>query len=90
MHIARSALTKLIQAGLLSVALTGTAFAQMPAPSFSLQHDKPAPTKEELERQKANDKAYKAAVDKIPEKKTHDPWGNIRATAPTTAAKSKP
>jgi len=40
-------------------------------------------TEEEIERRKANDRAYEAAVQKIPDKKTSaDPWGEIRPTSP--------
>ena len=47
-------------------------------------------TQEEIERRKANDRAYDAALHKIPDKKSAvDPWGNIRPAAPV-AAKHKP
>ena len=47
-------------------------------------------TQEEIERRKANDRAYDAALHKIPDKKSAvDPWGNIRPAAPATA-KNKP
>ncbi len=48
------------------------------------------PSQEEIEKQKAKDRAYDAALHKIPDKKTAvDPWGNIRPAAPATA-KNKP
>ena len=67
------------------------AAAQLPM-SMSLAHDKPAPTPEEIEKQKALEKAYKAAKEKIPEKNAAaDPWGSIRpapgASAGTKSAK---
>jgi len=50
--------------------------------------DKPL-TQEEIEKQKAADRAYEAAVNKIPDKKSSaDPWGNIRQPSPT-ASKNK-
>jgi hypothetical protein len=57
--------------------------------SMSLAHDKPAPTPEQIEKQRALDKAYKAAREKIPEKNAAaDPWGNIRP-APNVGAGTK-
>jgi hypothetical protein len=84
-------LRKLIQAGAVLVLLTGTAYAQgFPMPSMSLGKDKPPPTAEEIERQKALDNAYNSATKKIPDKKeTTDPWGNVRAN-PAPQAKSNP
>jgi hypothetical protein len=68
------------------MALTATAAAQLPMPGISLGHDdKPKLTPEELEKQKARDNAYSAAIKKIPEKKQVDPWGNIRDAAPTAS-----
>ena len=49
------------------------------------QTDRPPPTPEEVERQKAVDEAYKAASKKIPDKKVNDPWATVRP-APNSAA----
>jgi len=38
--------------------------------------DKSAPAEEHAA--KADDKAYKSALDKIPPKQAYDPWGNVR------------
>jgi hypothetical protein len=47
------------------------------------------PTPEEIEKRKATDRAYNAAMQKIPDKKpSADPWGTIRPTSPT-ASKNK-
>jgi hypothetical protein len=84
-------LRKLIQAGAILFLLTGAAYAQsgFPMPSISLGKDKPPPTPEEIERQKAIDNAYNAANKKIPEKKqVADPWGNVRPN-PAPQAKNK-
>jgi hypothetical protein len=71
----------------LALAPVGAA-AQLPM-SMSLAHDKPAPTPEEIEKQRALDKAHKAATQKIPEKNNAaDPWGNIRP-APAAPAATK-
>jgi hypothetical protein len=69
-----------------SVALfTGYASAQTPESSklgIPLKSTTPL-TQEEIERQKTNDRAYDAALHKIPDKKSAvDPWGNIRPAAP--------
>jgi hypothetical protein len=82
-------LRKLIQAGAVLALLTGTAYAQFPMPSMSLGGDKPPPTAEEIERQKAIDNAYSTATKKIPEKQgAADPWGTVRPSQPP--AKSNP
>jgi hypothetical protein len=86
-------LRKLISAAAALVLLTGTAYAQsgFPMPSISLGKDKPPPTPEEIERQKAIDNAYNAANKKIPEKKeAADPWGNVRPNPAPQTAKNKP
>ena len=42
-------------------------------------NDKPPPSKEEQERQKAVDDAYKSAIEKLPDKKkSADPWEGVR------------
>ena len=84
-------LRKLIGAGAILLLLTGVAAAQLPMPGISLGGDnKRKLTPQELEAQKQRDKDYKAAMDKIPEKKvTIDPWGDVRP-APQATAKNKP
>jgi len=92
---------KLILAGALLAVAAGPAAAQVSLSPFKAQDKRPM-TQEELEKKKAADAAYKAAMDKIPEKKAaNDPWGNIREapasgnsttakTATKTSAKTKP
>jgi hypothetical protein len=83
-------LRKLIQVGAILFLLTGAAYAQLPMPSLSLGRDKPPPTQEEIDRQKAIDNAYNSATKKIPEKKeAADPWGTVRPN-PAPQAKNKP
>jgi hypothetical protein len=85
-------LRKLIVAGATLALLTGTAYAQtgFPMPSMSLGKDKPPPTQEEIDRQKAIDNAYNSATKKIPEKQgAADPWGSVR-TNPPPPAKGSP
>jgi len=86
-------LRKLIKAAAILAVVTGPASAQGVALSpFKGQEKKLTP--DELKAQQQREKDYKAAMDKIPEKKTtRDPWGDIRpapqATAPQNTAKNK-
>jgi hypothetical protein len=65
-----------------------TALAQLPM-GVHLGGDKAPPSADEVARRRALDKAYKAATDKIPEKKpASDPWGNVRS-APGASANAK-
>ena len=61
----------------------GIVWATMPAysqaPSVNLWQDDKRPSAEEQARNRALDKEYKAAIDKIPQKNlAADPWGNVR------------
>jgi hypothetical protein len=79
---------KTILAGALLAFAAGPATAQMALSPFKGQDKRPL-TQEELEKKKAADAAYKAAMDKIPEKKgATDPWGNVRE-APANATTAK-
>jgi Spy/CpxP family protein refolding chaperone len=53
------------------------------------QTDKPKPTQEEIEKQQRLDDAYKAATNKIPDRKANDPWGIVRPTGSAPTAKKK-
>ena len=88
-------LRKVVGAAIIMAILTGAAAAQMPMPSISLgAKEKRKLTPDEQAAQDARDKAYRAELNKIPEKKGVDPWGNIRATgqpqASSTPPKNKP
>jgi len=77
--------------GLTLVSVTAPASAQAPnpnlAPGIDLNPRKQL-TPEQIEKQKATDEAYNAAMKKIPDKKSSaDPWGDIR---PNTTVKNKP
>jgi len=62
--------------------LTGSAHCQSIAPMFQLGAEKPqAPTDPEKE------KAYKSAIDKVPNRKLDDPWQSIRSNPATPSAK---
>jgi hypothetical protein len=70
-------LQRLVCAGATILLITGTAGAQstLSVPFKS----EPPPTQEQIERQKAADKAYQAAIRKLPDKKSSaDPWGDVR------------
>ncbi len=79
-------LRKLIPAAAIVALCTGSAAAQDSPNSASAPSSlsiplnrKLPPTREEIERRKANDRAYDAAMKKIPDKKSSgDPWGEIR------------
>jgi hypothetical protein len=91
-------LQKFIAAGAMAVLLTAPVFAQTAqvpesassgSPSLGLpfKSDRPV-TVEEVERRKAVDRAYEAAVHKIPDKKVSaDPWGDIRPGAANAKGK---
>ena len=52
--------------------------------------DKRPLSAEEVAKQKAADEAYKAAVGKIPDQKSTDPWGTVRDAAPSKNSQMKP
>ena len=81
-------LRNLIQAAAILALVTGPAAAQGVALSPFKQDEKKM-TPDELKAKQEREKDYKAAMDKIPEKKvTVDPWGDIRP-APQATAKNK-
>jgi hypothetical protein len=83
----RGMVRRLFMAAAILAALTGMAAAQMPMPSISLGGDKRKLTPEEQARKDALDQSYHSAMQKIPEKKPTDPWGNIRSAPPSAANK---
>ena len=85
-------LRNLIQAAAIIALVTGPASAQVALSPFKGQDKKLTP--DELKEQQQREKDYKAALDKVPEKKvTVDPWGDIRPApqnaAPQATAKNK-
>ncbi len=87
--MARNILRKLIGAALLSGALTGIASAQLPMPSINLEQEKHR-SPEQIEHDKAIDKAYKSATQKIPDKAvSDDPWATVRPAPPAAVPKKK-
>jgi hypothetical protein len=75
----------LIAAGAIIVLSAGSASAQLNMPGISLQEDSRRLDLEEEAKRKAVDDAYKSTMEKIPDqKKSNDPWGNIRSTTKTS------
>jgi len=74
-------------AGAIVLLITGAAAAQSNSDtqsplSMPFKPKAPPPTQEQIDRQRAADKAYEAAMHKIPEKKSStDPWGDVRRPA---------
>jgi hypothetical protein len=67
--------------------LAGPAYAQSKSSGTleELMNSKPP---EQVEKERAADRAYKESLKKIPDAKTADPWGSARgADSPKTAAK---
>jgi len=86
-------LRKLVYASAIVLLITGVAGAQsipdaQSSPlSMPFKQKAPPPSQEQIERQKAAEKAYDAAMHKIPDKKSSaDPWSDVR---PAAATKSK-
>jgi hypothetical protein len=78
----------LIAAGAIIVLSAGTASAQDYRPGMGVYRDSRPPDPEQGAKRKAVDDAYKSLMEKIPDnKKSYDPWGNIRSTT-TTSSKS--
>ena len=72
----------LIAAAAIVISFAGSASAQISMPGISLSGDRPL-TKEEQEKRKEIDDAYKSAINKVPDKvpdkkKPADPWGDMR------------
>jgi hypothetical protein len=82
-------LYKAIVATSVLLLMTGAVSSQMPNPTLHLNGEKPSRIKEQKEYDKEIDRAYQSATKKIPEQKKSDPWGDIRLTPPTAAAKNK-
>lgn len=74
---------------LMAAVVSGPAFAQ--APQFNMMADGPGKTPEQIERQKALEKAYKESLRKIPDAAAvDDPWGGVRnASQSKTSSKSR-
>jgi hypothetical protein len=74
-----------IAVGAIIVLSAGTASAQLPMPGIDLMKKESRPLDPEQQaKRKAVDDAYKSTMEKLPDqKKSNDPWGNIRSTTKT-------
>lgn len=69
----------IVMTGVAVALLTVSAHAQQMPPYMSLPSGKEAKPAEEHSPVKADDKAYKSALDAIPKpKQAYDPWQNVR------------
>jgi len=82
-------LRKLIPAAAILALVAGPAAAQVALSPFKQDEKKLTP--DELKAKQERERDYKAAMDKIPDKKVvKDPWGDVRpAPAPQATAKNK-
>jgi hypothetical protein len=79
---------KIFRAAALIALLGGPAYAQS-LPDINIIPEARSKTPEEIEQDKANEKAYKESLRKIPDAKaSSDPWGNVRSTDAPKPAKS--
>ncbi len=79
---------RILGAGAVIALLIGPAYAQIETPHINLLADQPTKTQEDLDKEAAQQKAYKDSLRKIPDAKVSaDPWGNVRSAAtPKTPA----
>jgi hypothetical protein len=79
---------KIFRAAALIALLTGPAYAQS-LPDINIIPEARSKTPDEIEQDKANEKAYKESLRKIPDAKaSSDPWGSVRSTDAPKPAKS--
>jgi hypothetical protein len=85
---------KLLRVAAVMALMIGPAYAQ--APNINLLADGPSKTPDEIEAERAKEKAYQDTLKKIPDAKvSNDPWGGVRSsdasktsTAKTPASKT--
>lgn len=86
--------TKSIVCAALLAACLGSAFvgsvAMAQTPNINLIPELKSQSPEEKERDAVADKAYRESLRKIPDKTVNDPWGDVRGTDASRAAKSAP
>jgi len=88
MDNSRQILRAILGAAAISILLTAGAAAQLPMPSFSLQSDKHK-TPEQIAHDRALDRAYQSATQKIPDQTANDPWAGVRAAPPAAPERKK-
>jgi hypothetical protein len=78
---------KIFRAAALIGLLATPAYAQMP--NINIIPETPGKTQEQIEQEKAQEKAYKDSLHKIPDAKaSSDPWGDVRSADTPKAGKS--
>lgn len=84
---------KVLRTAALIALLTGPAYAQA-LPDINIIPEARSKTPDEIEQDKANDKAYRDSLRKIPDAKaSSDPWGTVRsadAPKPAKGMQAKP
>src|SRR6202012_1265075 len=89
MDHSRHMMRAMLGAAALSFVLTGSAAAQLPAPTFSLQQEKHK-SEAEIEHDKAIDKAYQSATQKVADQPSpNDPGPAVRPAPPAGPLKKK-
>ena len=83
-------LLRIAGAAALTAALAGSAAAQFPMPSVNLEQEKTR-TPQQIEQDKAIDRAYESATKKIPNQQStsNDPWAGVRSTPTPPPEKKK-
>jgi hypothetical protein len=78
---------KVFRAVAMIALLSAPAFAQ--APMQQAGEKDPEKSRQQIEADKAADKAYKQSLSNIPDHAASDPWGNVRSeNAPKAVAKT--
>ena len=89
MTIVQKTLLRIAGAAAVTAVLVGSAAAQFPMPSVNLEREK-VRTPQEIERDKAIDRAYQSATKKIPDKQiANDPWSDVRPSPAAAPQKKK-
>lgn len=87
-NLAQRVARSFVPAVAIAVLLAGTASAQEFSP-FQPAQKRPL-TQEEVEKQEKLDNDYKSAVKKLPDRKSTDPWGDVRPNSPKPVKKKQP
>jgi len=89
MTILHKTVPRLVGAAAVTAMLAGSASAQFPAPTISLQNDKQK-TPQQIEHDQAIDRAYQSATKKIPDQSAaNDPWATVRPAPPPAVPPKK-
>jgi hypothetical protein len=68
----------LLVAALMSVAVAAAAYAQDAGSALGGKHKGSSAQKTDTTKPKADEKAYKSALDRIPDAPKQDPWHSVR------------